>query len=197
MLQKLDTDRILEDQKLVQQYVETRKLEVLGRLFQPYMELVYGVCLKYLKNRETSQDAVMQIFETLVTEIPKRPIENFRSWLYVVSKNHCLMEIRKEKSKIKHMDSFIAEKHMESFDEMHPLDESPMESLNTRLNKCMQKLKAEQKECIDLFYYKKKCYREIADILNFEEKKVKSYIQNGKRNLKICLEASETVYEEK
>lgn len=179
------------DDELLAEYLENRDMEILGELYQRYMHLVYGVCLKYFKEREKSKDAVIQIFEKLVTDIEKHEIRNFKSWLFVVAKNHCLMELRKTKpgqtlfiSDEKEMDVF-----MESQPELHPVDRGPEELNDKALNDCIERLKEEQKQCIRLFYFENKSYREICSVLNLEEKKVKSFIQNGKRNLKICLES--------
>lgn len=165
-------------------------LEILGKLYHKYMFLVYGLGLKYFKNREKAKDLVMQVFEKLTVEIVKHEINNFRTWLYVVAKNQCLMELRKENAEDVRFKAWQEDQKniMESGIEVHPLDDD--HRLNEALRECIQRLKEEQKACIDLFYFKKKCYQEIAVMLNVEVKKVKSYIQNGKRNLKICLESS-------
>jgi RNA polymerase sigma-70 factor (ECF subfamily) len=177
------------DQSVLDQFRRNPDPSILGELYSSYMHLVYGVCLKYLKDREKSQDAVMQIFEKLITEIPKHKIDNFRSWLYVLTKNHCLMEIRSTTSRKEREKKYSLEQNifMESGPEVHPIDEESSK-LNHALQECIQALKKEQKACIELFYYEEKCYREISDTLKIEEKKVKSYLQNAKRNLKICLE---------
>jgi RNA polymerase sigma-70 factor (ECF subfamily) len=178
------------DEELLTDYLKTRDMEIPGELYARYMRLVYGVCLKYFKEREKSKDAVIQIFEKLVIEIGKHEIRNFKSWLYVVAKNHCLMEIRKtEPGKIISIgDENEMASFMENEAELHPVDREPDEMDKQALNDCIEKLKNEQKSCIRLFYFENKSYREICTTLNLEEKKVKSYIQNGKRNLKICLE---------
>jgi RNA polymerase sigma-70 factor (ECF subfamily) len=177
------------EKELLKKFRKTGDLKYLGELYSPHMHLVFGVCLKYFKDRERSQDAVMQIFEKLIDEIAKHQINNFKSWLYVLTKNFCLMEIRSSKSKDEKLKIYKEEEKifMESSSSMHPVDEENSE-MNKSLQDCIKKLKKEQKECIELFYYKDKCYQEIAKILGFEEKKVKSYLQNAKRNLKICLE---------
>ena len=179
------------DDELLSDYSETRNMEVLGQLYQRYMHLVYGVCLKYFKEREKSKDAVIQMFEKLVVEIEKHEIRNFKSWLYVVSKNHCLMEIRKTKpaQTLLISDEKELAVFMESEPEMHPVDREPEEINENALNDCIERLKEEQKQCIRLFYFENRSYREICSALNLEENKVKSFIQNGKRNLKICLES--------
>jgi len=176
------------DSELLQQYIDTGKLEILGELYNQYIHLVYGVCLKYFNNREESKDAVNRIFENLITEIPKFEIQNFRSWLYVVTKNHCLMEIRRNKAEKKRFEKYSDEFFMESTDISHPIDETDELSMEDQLKKCIEKLKNEQQQCIHLFYFERKCYKEISVDLEIEENKVKSFIQNGKRNLKICLE---------
>jgi RNA polymerase sigma-70 factor (ECF subfamily) len=177
-----------DESELLQQYLSTGNLEILGELYNIYIHLVYGVCLKYLNNREESKDAVSKIFEILITEIPKFEIQNFKSWLYVVTKNYCLMEIRKRKTEKKRLQVYSEENFMESTEILHPIDETPESNLENELKNCIEKLKQEQQNCILLFYYEKKCYKEISEKLNIEQGKVKSFIQNGKRNLKICLE---------
>ena len=178
-----------EDNDLLQEFRNSGELEILGELYSRYMHLVYGLCLKYLQNREDAKDAVMQIFEKLISEVDRHEIQNFKSWLYVLSKNFCLMQIRSGKSRERKMDLWIKdqENYVEYYPEMHPVDEEGMEK-DTALAECIEKLKAEQKDCVQLFYYQNWSYRQIAEILHIEEKKEKSHLQNAKRNLKICLE---------
>jgi RNA polymerase sigma-70 factor, ECF subfamily len=177
------------DDELIRKYRETRDPEVLGSLYKPYMVLVYGVCMKYLKNREDSQDAVMQIFEVLVNDIPRFEIRNFKNWLYGVSRNYCLMQLRKKTGlKNRHTEDLTGI-FMESDPVTHPIEEEITEDLQDRLKNCMEQLKEEQRRCVELFYYGQKCYKEISMEMNIGEQKVKSFIQNGKRNLKICLDS--------
>ena len=183
------------DQHLLLDYLADGDLDVLGELFGRYMHLVYGVALKYLKNRDEAKDAVTQIFERLITEIPKFEILNFKSWLFVVTKNYCLMEIRREKANKNRFEKFSVDQNMESTELLHPIDEDLNSALQENLKHCLERLKKEQQECVQLFYYQEKSYGDIADELNIAEKKVKSYIQNGKRNLKICLEQLEKEHE--
>ncbi len=178
------------DEELLSIYIEKQDNEVLGELYSRYMHLVYGVCLKYFKEPEKSKDAVIQVYEKIQSEIHKHSVKNFKSWLYVVTKNHCLMELRKRKSGELVLTSSDEELEifMENETDLHPLDKESNASLEKALTDCIEKLKTEQKSCIRLFYFANKCYQEISDQLKIEEKKVKSYIQNGKRNLKICLD---------
>ena len=177
------------DEEIIAEFNSSGDLEVLGDLYNGYMHLVYGVSLKYLKDRDEAKDAVMFIFEKLIVEIPKQKIENFRSWLHVVTKNYCLMEIRSRKSKDEKHNAWINETliFMENDQEMHPIDKEDRD-MDAILNDCIERLKDEQKRCIRLFYYENRCYNEIASTLGLDENKVKSYLQNGKRNLKLCIE---------
>jgi RNA polymerase sigma-70 factor (ECF subfamily) len=177
------------DEELVAAFRASGDLEVLGELYSAYIHLVYGVCLKYLKDREDSKDAVMQIFEKLITEIPKQEIENFRGWLYVVARNYCLMQLRSIKSMEERFIEWANDPlvFMENGNNMHPIDREGTD-MEADLADCIKRLKDEQKECIRLFYFENRCYNEIAAGLKTDEKKVKSYLQNAKRNLKICLE---------
>jgi RNA polymerase sigma-70 factor (ECF subfamily) len=177
------------DEELLKKFTQTGDLQVLGELYSGYMHLVYGVCLKYLKDKEESKDAVMQIFEKLIIEIPKHKIDNFRSWLHAVTKNYCLMQLRSNKSHIVKLEEWINESisFMESSTVLHPIDEITID-IEYTLEQCIGRLKDEQRECIRQFYYDNRCYLEIADNLGIDEKKVKSHLQNAKRNLKLCLE---------
>jgi len=178
------------DEWLIAKFKSSGDLEFLGKLYEKYMHLVYGVCLKYLKDRDDGQDAVMQIFEKLIVELPKREIENFKPWLHVIAKNHCLMQLRSEKSKTRRQEKIYESDavFMENSYELHHNNEQVVEQDLEALKKCIEQLKTEQKECVRLFYLQEKCYQEIVEETNFELKKVKSHIQNGKRNLKICME---------
>jgi RNA polymerase sigma-70 factor (ECF subfamily) len=177
----------LSDEELLDRYQQKEDIQVAGILFDRYVHLVYGVCLKYLKDREESKDAVMQIFEKIIIELKNREIHHFKSWLYAVSKNYCLMELRRKRTTLEisnlteNNDEFI----MESSLEMNPIEEHLNDN---KLKNCLEELSIEQKRCIELFYYKEKCYKEISEITKYDVKKVKSYIQNGKRNLKNCME---------
>jgi RNA polymerase sigma-70 factor (ECF subfamily) len=180
------------DEWLIAKFKSSGDLEFLGQLFNQYIHLVYGVCLKYLKDREAGRDATMQIFEKLIVELPKRDVENFKPWLHVITKNHCLMQLRSQKAKSLQQEKLLNDQpyFMESSYELHPNNESVLEQDLESLKKCIEQLKAEQQKCVRLFYLEERCYQEIADELRFEVKKVKSFIQNGKRNLKICMESN-------
>jgi len=180
----------LTDEDLIRKFCRTNDLDILGELYSRYMHLVYGVCLKYLKNRDEAKDAVMQIFEKLITEIPRHKIDIFRNWLHIVTRNFCLMQLRAGKSQTTKMKEWLNDPLvlMESYENPHPIDEERNYNIEMALKDCVSRLKNEQKECIELFYYRNKCYSEIAASLGIDEKAVKSHLQNGKRNLKICLE---------
>jgi RNA polymerase sigma-70 factor (ECF subfamily) len=181
----------IDDEQLLGKYQESGDLDILGELYSRYMHLVYGICLKYLGDRESASDAVISIFEKLITELSKHSVEKFKPWLYVLSRNYCLMAIRTAKSEREHMKKAAIEQElfMENDIELHPIDS--IEGIDDiALEECIKRLKEEQRECIRLFYYESRSYREIADILKQDEKRVKSYIQNAKRNLKLCLEES-------
>jgi RNA polymerase sigma-70 factor (ECF subfamily) len=177
------------DEALMRKFRSTGDLEQLGVLYERHMHLVYGVCLKYFGDREEAKDGITAIFEKLIVALPKHEVEDFKSWLYVLTKNFCLMRIRADKSEKKRQHAWQTEQEtfVESTEEMHPIDEDEV-GMNKILMECIERLKDEQKRCIRLFYFEERSYKEISVALELEEKKVKSFIQNGKRNLKICLE---------
>ena len=176
----------LPDRELVELYKTSGDMNVLSRLFQRYMDLLYGVCLKYLKDPEIAKDAVMQIFEELVHKLNKHEVENFKSWLYTLGKNYCLMQLRTPKN-LKTTE--FKTELMQSEDETHLNGMLEKEENLKKMERCLQTLSAEQKITVELFYLQNKCYKEIADETGLDWNKVRSYIQNGRRNLKICMES--------
>jgi len=175
----------LPDKELVAVFRTSRNMEVLAVLFQRYMDLLYGVCLKYLKQPETAKDAVMQIFEELVVKLPKHEVDNFKSWLYTLAKNHCLMQLRTPKN-LKTTE--FNPDSMQLEEEMHLNGIQLKEENLQKLERCLETLSTEQKKSVELFYLQNKCYKEIAEETGIEWNKVRSFIQNGRRNLKICME---------
>ncbi|HBS88777.1 MAG: hypothetical protein A2W91_04115 [Bacteroidetes bacterium GWF2_38_335] len=176
----------LSDTHLVLHYRNTGKNSYFNELFERYYHLVYGVCLKYLKNESESADAVLMIFEKMSDDIKNTEITHFKSWLYTVSKNHCLMKIRSDNRKQKHVNQFEQEYSAElTLPEINEYELT--ESKIQKLEKAINQLKTGQKECIVLFYLEQNCYDEIAKITGFTNNEVRSHIQNGKRNLRILM----------
>lgn len=175
----------IEDNVLLERYAQSGNLELLGELYSRHTELVYYVCLRYFKDEEKSKDAVMQIFEELIDKVSRQEIKDFPKWLYVVSKNHCLMDIRSRKNKQEISLEEFVEYPLKVHQEENYADKEERISL---MERCMDKLPKKQKISIDLFFLNEKCYKEIVDTTGFSMKEVKSYIQNGKRNLKNCME---------
>jgi len=173
------------DNILLDQYQETLDMKILGELFCRHAEMVYYVCLRYFKDEEKSKDSVMLIFEQLITKITKQEIKDFPKWLYVVTKNFCLMDLRSIKKNVEvPIDNFV-----EFTATLHQVDDyAEKETQLTRLELCIDKLPEKQKKSVDLFFIKEKCYKEIVDITGYNMNEVKSFIQNGKRNLKNCME---------
>lgn len=178
------------DNELITEYKSTKNNVLVGILYKRYSHLVLGLCFKYLKDEDDAKDAVMQIFEKLINDLLKHNIDFFKSWLYTFSKNHCLMIIRNRQSKLKkeidlqiHADSFMETEQLN-----HLTVASEKEKQFTQLENAIIELSTDQKRCIELFYLQEKSYAEIVDITGFTMNEVKSFIQNGKRNLKIKLE---------
>ncbi len=143
--------------------------------------------MKYLKNEDDSKDAVMQIFEKLLIDLKKHDVQNFKSWLHTVAKNYSLMQLRKKNPEIPLTENIVVEKEVFVHrDEAHQLEEQL-----TLMEEAIKHLKDEQKTCVELFYLKEKCYQEISEQTGFSMNEVKSFIQNGKRNLKIYMEKHE------
>lgn len=175
----------LSDEELLCLYRQKLQQETFAQLFLRYHEMVYGTCIKYLEEQEAAKDAVMDIYQELVEKVKVHSIDNFRSWLYAVTKNHCLMLIRwKKKMSVSNIDLQIMQSEDFSHLEMVFEKERQLE----KLAGCMRKLNEEQRQTVHLFYIENKCYNEITTITGLDWNKVRSLVQNGKRNLKICME---------
>jgi RNA polymerase sigma-70 factor (ECF subfamily) len=175
----------LTDKELIELYKKSGDMEVLGELYQRYMDLVYGVCLKYYKEPETAKDSVMLIFEELVSKLKKHDVENFRGWLHQLTRNHCLMHLRTPKN-LKTVE--FRTEIVQNEENVHLNGVLEKEENFQKLEHCLGTLTPDQQEAIRLFYIEGRCYNEIVEITGQEWNQVRSFIQNGRRNLKICME---------
>lgn len=169
------------DDELVARYKKTGKPSLVGILYERFYHLVYGVCLKYLKDRDASKDMVIAIFEKLLISLKTEEISNFKSWLYKVTKNECLMYLRSEQRRKNREENYMSDftdfssEHDDIFD-LYGID-------SEFLSENIKSLKPDQQLAIIQFYYENKSYAEISKINGITVTQVKSYIQNGKRNL--------------
>lgn len=170
------------DQELIAAYKKDGDGYWVGLLFERYTHWVFGTCLKYLKDEDQAKDAVLQIFEKLLTDLQKHEVQYFRGWLHQVARNHCLMQLRKKNP----VSASLSD--MEWEPESHLIDErQEKEETEVRLNQLEEgiaQLNEEQRRCVELFFLEEKSYKEIEELTGFSPKQVKSYIQNGRRNLK-------------
>ena len=175
----------IDDKELLQNFYSDHNNEWLGILLPRYTLLLFGVCMKYLKNEEDAKDCVQQIFLKVINELHKYKVDYFKSWIYMIAKNHCLMRLRdKGKYSVE-----ITDKMAGAADDITDRNNF-IEKENTlnRMQNALQQLNKEQQQCITLFYLEKRSYTEIASDTGFSLMQVKSNIQNGKRNLKLALE---------
>ena len=174
-----------DDNQLLQNFYADKDNEWLGILLQRYTLLLFGVCMKYLKNEEEAKDGVQQVFLKAMTELHKYKVDYFKSWIYMIAKNHCLMKLRHKGNTV-----------VEINDQQLPAPDEPenknrllqKEQALTHMEGALQQLNTDQQQCLTLFYLQKKSYQEITESTGYSLLQVKSHIQNGKRNLKIMLE---------
>jgi len=176
----------ISDNTLLEKFYADKDNHWLGILLQRYTMLLFGVCMKYLKNEDDARDAVQQVFLKVIAEMHKYKVEYFKSWIYMVAKNHCLMRLRDKNGKM------AAELNEQTL--MVEEDSTPIQAhldkdrVLDAVTTAIEDLNYEQKQCVTLFYLDKKSYTEIAEATGYSMMQVKSYIQNGKRNLKIAVE---------
>jgi RNA polymerase sigma factor (sigma-70 family) len=176
----------LEDEEIIALYKKTEDNMYVGILFERYSHLAFGVCFKYLKSEDDSKDAVLQIFENIIDDLKRFNIKSFGPWLHSVSRNYCLMQLRKKKLVFNDEHGFQqAEATLLTIpEEMNFMNESLSESHMKHLDEAIDSLNEDQKKCIRLFYLQEKSYQEVSIDTGYSLNQVKSFIQNGKRNLK-------------
>jgi len=176
------------DSQLINNFLESGDNVFVGELYKRYGHLVLGLCIKYLKDKDEAEDAVMTIFGQLLNDLKKHKVEYFKSWLYTYSKNYCLMQLRKKQNQLKkELDVKENEIFLMDYNNIEHLNEK--EQQISLMQSALSELNKEQKECLELFYLSNKSYTEIVTITGYNNNEVKSHIQNGKRNLKIKMEA--------
>ena len=191
MLRFLRTkDDNTDDTVLLSLFKEKGDKQALARLFDRYLELIYGLCVQYLKSTSLSEDAVMAIYAELQEKVPQHDIRNFKNWLFTFVRNHCLMQLRKDKKMpTQHFDAAF----MHSDENVHLVIEQKEDNeRQSALNFCLEQLSTQQKACVQLFYYQGHSYKEIAEMREEPLGIVRSFIQNGRRNLKKCIEKQES-----
>lgn len=176
----------ITDAQLLESYYADQNSEWVGILLQRYTLLLYGVCMKYLKNEEEAKDAVQQVFLKAISELQKYPVTFFKSWLYMVAKNYCLMRLR---DKGKYFEPVTESTYIAAPDNKEELLQHQQKDEALELMQvAIEDLNQDQKTCIKMFYLDKQSYSDIASTTGSTLMQVKSHIQNGKRNLKLLIE---------
>ena len=177
-----------DDQRLLADFRRTGKPRDLYPLYQRYASLIYAWCLRYLGTPQRAEDAGSEIFTILLEKLPRHEVGNFPSWLQTLVRNHCLMQLRREKRDPLQASTMT---DVQSDVLQHLLTEESTPEVDTRpLHRCLKQLSEEQRQSIRLFYLREgTSYASVAEQLNLSVGQVRSHLQNGRRNLKICLES--------
>ena len=182
----------ISESELLIEYRQYGDLSILGKLYEPQMEMVFAIAMKYFKDEDEAKDTVMALFEELIPKLRNHEVENFKAWLGMVARNYCLMVLRKKNLVLVDDEILNNENSNHNFMEFstteHLMDDWDLEQNLTNLERCLETLNLEQKQAVALFFMQEKTYQEVSQLTGFEVNKVKSYLQNGKRNLKICME---------
>jgi RNA polymerase sigma-70 factor (ECF subfamily) len=177
------------DEELLKHYKQSGNKDLFADLFKKHVSVVYGTCLFYLQDKDEAQDATMQLFEKLMLDINNREIDNFKGWLSFVVRNHCISIIRKNKSQSKIIKSYYEFEYEDAnYETEEKINAVSDDVMLENMKQCLPKLKENQRLCVELFYLNNKSYQDIANQTGFTLNEIKSYIQNGKRNLKLLLE---------
>ncbi|MGN6541198.1 MAG: RNA polymerase sigma factor [Ginsengibacter sp.] len=181
---KSDKYNDITDAELLQNFYKDHDNKWLGILLPRYTLLLLGVCMKYLKNEEDARDCVQQIFLKVINELQKYKVDYFKSWIYMIAKNHCLMKLRGNKNVSVELNEKIIPAEEGQIDKTDFVEK---EALLIKMKRAIKQLNREQQECVNLFYLQKKSYSEVSEITGFSMLQVKSHLQNGKRKLKLLM----------
>ena len=181
---KSDKYNDITDAELLQNFYKDHDNKWLGTLLPRYTLLLLGVCMKYLKNEEDARDCVQQIFLKVINELQKYKVDYFKSWIYMIAKNHCLMKLRGNKNVSVELNEKIIPAEEGQIDKTDFVEK---EALLIKMQRAIKQLNREQQECVNLFYLQKKSYSEVSEITGFSMLQVKSHLQNGKRKLKLLM----------
>ncbi len=179
-----EKDNDITDSELLKRFYNDQDNRWLGILLPRYTVMLLGVCMKYLKNEEDAKDCVQQVFLKVISELPKYKVDYFKSWIYMIAKNHCLMKLRGEKNYSLEITENLLQTEEVVEEKRNHLEK---EELFVTLEEALKELNEEQRICVQLFYLEKKSYSEIAEITSYTMLQVKSHLQNGKRKLKIAM----------
>ncbi|HEU5364095.1 MAG TPA: sigma-70 family RNA polymerase sigma factor [Hanamia sp.] len=181
---KSDKYNHITDAELLQNFYQDHDNKWLGILLPRYTLLLLGVCMKYLKNEEDARDCVQQIFLKVINELHKYKVDYFKSWIYMIAKNHCLMKLRGNKNLSVELNEKVIPAEEGQLDKSDFIEK---ETLLMKMEDAIKQLNTEQQECVNLFYLQKKSYSEVSEITGFSMLQVKSHLQNGKRKLKLLM----------
>lgn len=179
-----EIDNNITDSELLKRFYSDLDNKWLGILLPRYTVMLLGVCMKYLKNEDDAKDCVQQVFLKVISELPKYEVDYFKSWIYMVAKNHCLMKLRGDKNYPVEITENLLQTEAVPEDKKKHLQK---EEMLTSLEEALKELNEEQRKCVNLFYLQKKTYAEVAEISGYSMLQVKSHLQNGKRKLKIAM----------
>lgn len=179
------------DEELTLLYFNGGDQEVVAILFDRYVHLVFGVCMKYLKDEDEAKDASLEVFEGILESLKKYKVTFFKSWLHRVARNHCLAKLKASSGTLVNLKE-LQKDELEFVESRANASQEKIERelAYSGLESAIAKLNPDQKMCIELFYLQEKSYKEISETCNLSLLQVKSHIQNGKRNLKIFLTQS-------
>ncbi|MEM1118941.1 MAG: sigma-70 family RNA polymerase sigma factor [Bacteroidota bacterium] len=177
------------DDALIQLYQQTGKEIYAAELFQRYVDKVYIIVRKYVKDRETSKDVVMNVFEKVLKNLRNTKIDTFGNWVHTIARNECSQHHRKLSSQAKQLSEWgdlerNSQNSVENDYLQHLIKKEDDDTTKKALEKALNSLKDHHRTCIKLLYFEKKSYKEIAQITGFSDKEVKSYIQHAKNNLR-------------
>jgi RNA polymerase sigma factor (sigma-70 family) len=183
---KNDLHQDASDHQLIEAFCQKDDHDALGALFNRYTHMIYLTAFKYMKDEDDSKDVVMEVFAKVMTELKTGRVRNFRNWLFIITKNHCLMILRKRKPTVE-LNEELLEKKINIVEFAVAQNHTDSEEMEELLRRGIGGLNEKQQLCLTLFFFENKSYKEISVQTGFDMKTVKSHIQNGKRNLKIAL----------
>lgn len=143
-------------------------------IVEQYQDIVFSIALKVLKNREDAEEMAQESFIKAYKSLHTfKGNAKFSTWLYRITYNNCISEVRKRKIHFATTDDIEIK---DETSEMN-LDGIPEENRAQAIKKAMNKLPEEEYTLILLYYFEEQSIDEISRItkLSVSNTKVKLY----------------------
>ena len=165
---------MITDEELIRQ-IRAGDEEAADILVKRYYTDILRYCKRHIIDQNLAEDATQETFYRVFRSLMRyQDKERFRAWLYMIARNICIDENRKQKNTI----PLELEDIGEESNEIHQIENSD------EIEQLLSVLPEEQREAILLYFEDELTYKEIGKILCIPARTVQSRVKNGIKAIK-------------